>query len=92
MQFMTGHNYLGYHNHLVNGDDPHCSLCGMQVPQDTEHIIAHCGYFLLLRQEIFLTPDGLLQAPFDDLPIGKVLQFLHQSGLEALDWKTDGEE
>ena len=90
MQFMTGHNFLRYHNQVVfkeEADDYSCQLCGLDASvQDTEHVMAFCPYFLGQRESIF--GYSILEPPFNDLPIGKVLQFLHQSGLEELAWKT----
>ena len=83
-QFMTGHNFLNRHNFLVKPEevDPTCQKCAHGYIQDTEHIIAKCPYYLGLRTTLFNRLQ--LDPPFDDLPIQKVLDFLSQSGLEAL--------
>lgn len=83
-QFMTGHNFLNRHNFIVRPEEanPLCSLCDSGEFQDSEHILAKCPYFLGLRQRIF--HHFVLEAPFDDLAIGDVLSYLHQSGLEAV--------
>ena len=62
--------------------DPTCQKCAHGYIQDTEHIIAKCPYYLGLRTTLFNRLQ--LDPPFDDLPIQKVLEFLSQSGLEAL--------
>ena len=88
---MTGHNFLGYHNALVNEaeNEKICLKCDYGQIQDTEHIIASCLYFLGLREKIF--KEFLLEPPFNGLSIGKVLQFLQSSGLEGLAWKSEGD-
>lgn len=90
VQTMTGHNYLARHSYIVNPTDnsPICSLCDHGYIQDTEHIIAECPYFLGLRCDIF--GQHLLVPPFNDLAVGKVLSYLHQSGVEALAWGSGG--
>ena len=86
-QFMTGHNHLGRHSNIVDPtSNPICSLCDFGYVQDTQHIIAECPYFLGLRSDIF--NEYVIVPPFDHLPIGKVLQFLHQSELDALVWEV----
>ena len=86
-QFMTGHNHLGYHSNIVDPDNKKiCLLCDFNYVQDTQHILAECPYFLGLRSNIFFWP--FLRPPFDHLPIGKVLEFLHQSEMTALVWEA----
>ena len=84
---MTGHNHMARHNHIVDVEaDAICRLCDYNYVQDTEHIMAECPYFLGLRLDLF--HQCLLTPPFNGLPIVKVLAFLHQSNLLALEWKS----
>ena len=87
-QFMSGHNHLGRHCNIVDPDyNPICQLCDFDYVQDTQHVIAECPYFLGLRSNLFYWP--YLRPPFNHLPIGKVLAFLHQSELLALVWDAE---
>ena len=64
-----------------------CDLCDFGYVQDTKHIISECPYFLGLRCELF--QQRILYAPFDDLPIGKLLRFMFLSNLPALAWDVN---
>ena len=46
-----------------------------------------CGYFLLLRAQIFEV--YMLHAPYNTLPISKIIKFLQQSKLSELNWEDD---
>ena len=63
--------------------DPMCNLCDYNYPQTPAHIHGECPYFLGLRTDIF--KEFIMDPPFLH-PISKILQFMHQSGLEALQW------
>ena len=87
VQFMTGHNHMARHNHIVDVNaDAICRLCYYNYVQDTEHIIAECPCLMSIRVDLF--HQRLLTPPFNGLPIAKVLAFLRQSNLFALDWKS----
>ena len=88
IQFYTGHNYLARHDFLCYGAvdesyDPMCTLCDFNYLQTSEHIVSECPYFLGNRSQIF--GAYVLDPPYD-YPIGKVLSFLFQSGLDAFSW------
>ena len=81
-QLMTGHNFLRRHNNIVDSKESAiCDLCDFGYVQDTKHIVAECPYFLGLRCELF--QHRTLYAPFDDLPIGKLLTFMFLSNIQA---------
>ena len=87
VQFMTGHNYLQRHKNIVDpNDNPSCPLCDFGYPQDTAHIIGECPYPHLVKIRETLFGERVLYPPFNNLPLHKVLTFLLQSGLPALDW------
>ena len=87
VQFMTGHNYLQRHNNIVDpNDNPSCPLCDYGYPQDTAHIIGECPYPHLVKIRVTLFGERVLYPPYTNLPLHKVLTFLIQSGLPALDW------
>ena len=87
VQFMTGHNHLARHNYVVDPtENPTCTLCDFGYPQDTAHIVGECPDPHLTQIRIDLFGERYMEPPFDHLAPGKVLAFLLQSGLPALDW------
>ena len=87
VQFMTGHNHLARHNNIVDpNESPTCSLCDFGYPQDTAHIIGECPDPHLMKIRIDIFGERYIVPPFNHLATGKVLAFLLQSGLSALDW------
>ena len=55
----------------------------MSFPETPAHILGECLYTLRLRQDIFNT--HILDPPFT-CSISKLVQFLHQSEIEDLQW------
>ena len=91
IQFASGHCFLNRHDFLCYGIedesyDPMCQLCDHNYQQTAAHIISECPYFLGLRSDIF--QEFILNPPFLH-PIGKILKFLLQSGLEGLHWEEE---
>ena len=89
-QLYSGHGFLNRHEFLVYGKDneeydPMCQYCDHNYEQTTEHIIGWCPFFLGLRQEIF---GCLYKDPPFDFPTSKVVRFLRESGIMALQWES----
>ena len=58
IQFITGHNYLGYHMRNVHpGEDNRCRLCA-EVVETAEHISSECPVTRQARSDLWVTPDG----------------------------------
>ena len=88
-QFISGHNFLARHNFIVYGPqdegyDPNCQYCDMGMPQTAKHLLSDCGYFLLLRSQIFRAYT--IDPPFT-FPISKLVTFLISMGIEDLLWE-----
>ena len=87
VQFMTGHNHLARHNHIVDpNEDPECKLCNNGYPQTTAHIMGECPNPHLTQIRVSLFGERYIPPPYTHLAIGKVLAFQLQSGVSALDW------
>ena len=60
IQIITGHNFLRYHQGLVDGaedeDDYLCRFC-LEDDETSSHIIADCIAMEVARQNVFLTQD-----------------------------------
>ena len=97
LQFLSGHAFLAKHNALIGAPsgpnhygpqlDPECRLCDVGQLQSPAHLFSDCGYFLLLRSQIFEV--YMLHAPFNTLPISKIIKFLQQSKLSELNWEDE---
>ena len=90
-QFMTGHNYMRRHQHLIitnqknyvpdPRDTPICSFCG-QGEETSEHIIGECGHFNQIRFKHFGSYQ--LQPPFTSLKKVSIVSFLRECNIDAL--------
>ena len=97
LQCLSGHAFLAKHNAIVGAPsgpshygpqlDPECRLCNVGHLQTPAHLLSECGYFLLLRAQIFEVYT--LHAPYNTLPISKIIKFLQQSKLSELNWEDD---
>ena len=92
VQFLTGHNFLNYHEFLVFGHkdevDPMCEFCDLNYVQTSAHIIGECPspHLMELRQKLF--GQHILEPPFL-LPMPAVFEFLQLAGIEAFAMDAD---
>ena len=60
VQFVTGHNFLGYQQNKIDGITPsRCRACGEGI-EDSEHIATLCDALWSLRQECDFAPVASL--------------------------------
>ena len=53
VQFITGHNFMARHSHLLKEwDDPTCRLC-LEEEETAWHVVAECPATRCLREDIF---------------------------------------
>ena len=88
VQVYTGHCFLNRHQFLVHGAedeayDPACDLCDYNYSQTSAHVIYECPYFLGLRAQLLGT---YIEDPPYVFPQSKVVRFLRESGIMALQW------
>ena len=92
VQFLTGHNFLNYHEFLVHGDreevDLMCELCDYNYVQTSAHIIGECPSERLMELRKNLFGFHLLEPPFL-LPLPAVFEFLQLAEIEAFAMDAD---
>ena len=87
-QFITGHNTLNRHLYLTGVDEEvreECYLCYpiLAEPMTTSNVMGSCPALMWTRAKIF--NQYFMEPPFE-LPIGKVLLFMKECGLEPIKW------
>ena len=86
VQFMTGFNFMGYHNCLVANDgvcDPveaECTHCHDGL-EDSQHILSDCAAFRQERVDCF--GRHFLVLPFNNFKIRFLVKFLKETGIRA---------
>ena len=86
VQFMTGFNFMGYHNCLVANNgvcDPveaECTHCHDGL-EDSHHILAECAAFLQARVDCF--GQHFLVLPFSNFKIRFLVKFIKATGIRA---------
>ena len=59
VQLVTGHNFLRYHQNLVNNDiNPLCRMC-CEADETSYHIVCKCPAFWKLRADVFKTYETI---------------------------------
>ena len=56
---VTGHNFLRYHQNLINNDiNPLCRMC-CEADETSYHIVCKCPAFWKLRADVFKTYETI---------------------------------
>ena len=59
VQLVTGHNFLRYHQNLINNDiNPLCRMC-CEEDETSYHIVCKCPAFWKLRSDVFKTYETI---------------------------------
>ena len=59
VQLVTGHNFLRYHQNLINNDiNPLCRMC-CEADETSYHIVCKCPAFWKLRADVFKTYETI---------------------------------
>ena len=59
VQLVTGHNFLRYHQNVINNDiDPLCRMC-CEADETSFHLVCECPAFWKLRAEVFKTYETI---------------------------------
>ena len=59
VQLVTGHNFLRYHQNLINNDiNPLCRMC-CEADETSYHIVCKCPAFWKLKADVFKTYETI---------------------------------
>lgn len=83
IQWITGHNFLNRHNHILNPDlcpEPICRKCGLE-PETSSHIIIDCPALMAVRFESFKT---IQLNPNPKWTTTKLVKFITNPAIQSL--------
>ena len=86
VQFITGHNFLAYHECLVENDSvvdetALCSFCDSDIEETSYHILAECDAFAAARFSTW--GKDILEPPFSNLTNQDIVAFLRETQIPA---------